>query len=136
MPASILKQSARATNLCCTRSAYACRNVAGYRRGCAGRVYRAGLRVLTLLSRGRDLHPIGERIHVGQRHAIPATDPLDDFHAVPDAIARLELARGQAIALDNERPINAVAVLHRGIWNGLDLFDQGGLEPHAGERAR
>ena len=60
----------------------------------------------------------------------------EDLHAVADAVAGLELARLQPIALDGERPVDAVAVLHGGVRDRHHLFDERGLEPHAGERAR
>ena len=91
---------------------------------------------MAILLLDRDLHPVGQRIDVRHRHAIRRVQSGEDLHAVADAVSRLELARLQPVALDGERPVDAVAVLHGGVRDGHHLFDEGGLEPHAGERAR
>ena len=82
-----------------------------------------------------DLHAVGEIVDVGQRDASPSFTPPRISMRSPTPIAGLQLVGGQPIAVDGERAIDAVAVLHRGVGNRQDLLDERGFEMHPRERA-
>src|SRR5678815_1815880 len=52
-------------------------------------------------------------VDVGRRHEIAGLEATGDFHAIAAAVAELQLLGRQRVALDHERTIDAVAVLHR-----------------------
>ena len=82
----------------------------------------------------RDLHAVGQVVDVGQRHHVAQLDAAENLHAVADPIAGLQLVDRQPIAVDGERAVDAVAVLHRGVGDGQDLLDQRGRRGARGRR--
>ena len=66
----------------------------------------------------------------------PSFTPLGDLDAVAKALADLQLAHGQAVAVDDEHPVHAVAVLERGIRQRQHVVDLAALDVDAREGAR
>ena len=65
----------------------------------------------------------------------PAFTPLSDLDAVAKALADLQLAHRQLVAVDDEHAVDAVAVLQRGVRQRQHVVDLAALDVDAGERA-
>ena len=82
------------------------------------------------------LHAVDQFLDVGDRDRVAGLDAAEDLDPIAQAIADLQLAHGQLVAVDDEHAVDAVAVLQRAVRQRQHLVHLAALDVHAREGAR
>src|SRR3954466_3151028 len=131
---SIVAKTGRRTQISDSIDLLRARSRLGARR--ARSLVVAVARSVFLVTGDGHFHAFGEVVHIGKDDLLAQLHAVEDFHAVADPVAGLELVHAEVVAVDREHAVDAVAVLHRAIGDREHRFDQRRGHVHPCEGAR